>query len=145
MKGKATGGARQQFYDSGARLKEWQKLRGCIYGERTKRCEFHSISRPLTIERVHSSVCTQDISTESSFVEVLRNAERNLLPSPLRMFEQDISGSNLESQNITVSVRKRFGAMEEQNVGNVGNRSSPNSPHIVPAERGFSTPLESGN
>lgn len=45
------------------------------------RCEFHSISRPLTIERVRSSVCTQDISTERSFVEVLRNAERNLLPS----------------------------------------------------------------
>lgn len=81
MKGKATDGARQQFYDSGARLKEWRKRRGCMYGERTKRCEFHSISRPLTIERVHSSVCTQNISTESSFVEVLRNAERNLLPS----------------------------------------------------------------
>lgn len=38
-----------------------------MYGERTKRCEFHSISRPLTIERVRSSVCTQDISTEKSF------------------------------------------------------------------------------
>ncbi|KYN11108.1 hypothetical protein ALC57_16767 [Trachymyrmex cornetzi] len=159
MKGKATSGARQQFYDSGARLKEWRKRRGCIYDERTKRCEFHSISRPLTIERVHSSVCTQDTSTESSFVEILRNAERNLLPSsipsdpnypsglvfPLRMYEQDISGSNFESQNITVSVRKRFGAMEEQNVAKVGNRSSPDSPHIVPADRGFSTPLEPGN
>lgn len=54
---------------------------GCIYGKRTKRCEFHSISRPLTIERVRSSVCTQDISRERSFVEVLRNAERNLLLS----------------------------------------------------------------
>lgn len=61
------------------------------------------------------------------------------------MFEQDISGSNFESQNITVSVRKRFGAMEEQNVAKVGNRSSPDSPHIVPADRGFSTPLEPGN
>lgn len=39
---------------------------GCIYDERTKRCEFHSISRPLTIERVRSTVCTQDISTERS-------------------------------------------------------------------------------
>lgn len=73
--GKSNGGARQQFYDLGARLKEWWKRRGCIYGER-KGCEFHSISRPLTIERVHSSVCTQDISMERSFVEVLWNAEK---------------------------------------------------------------------
>ncbi|KYN39664.1 hypothetical protein ALC56_06159 [Trachymyrmex septentrionalis] len=135
--GKATGGARQQFYDSGARLKkEWQKRRGCIYGERTKRCEFHSISRPLTIERVHSSVCTQDISTESSFVEVLRNAERNLLPS------SEVISSR---RTLLSAYEKRFDAMEEQNVAKVGNRSSPDSPHIVPADRGFSTPLEPGN
>ncbi|KYQ46333.1 hypothetical protein ALC60_14755 [Trachymyrmex zeteki] len=69
----------------------------------------------------------------------------SILSLSLRMFEQDISGSNFESQNITVSVRKRFGAMEEQNVAKVGNRSSPDSPHIVPADRGFSTPLEPGN
>lgn len=66
---------RQQFYDLTAQLKEWRKRRGCIY---TEGCEFHSISRPLTIERVRSPVCTQDISTERSSVEILRNAQRNL-------------------------------------------------------------------
>ncbi|KYN05817.1 hypothetical protein ALC62_03296 [Cyphomyrmex costatus] len=62
----------------------------------------------------------------------------------LRMFEQDISGSNFESWNITVSVREND-SVEEQNVAEVANRSSPNSPHIVPTDRGFSTPLEPGN
>lgn len=50
---------------------------GGVYTARGRSgCEFHSISRPLTIERVRSSVCTQDISMERSFVEVLRNVEK---------------------------------------------------------------------
>lgn len=77
--------ARQQFYDSRAGLKEWRKRRGCgcpcacmprmcmcvcVYDEkaRGREREFHSISRPLTIERVRSAVCTQDIFSERSSV-----------------------------------------------------------------------------
>lgn len=42
----------------------------CMYDEkaRGREREFHSISRPLTIERVRSAVCTQDISSERSSV-----------------------------------------------------------------------------
>jgi len=45
--------------------------------------------------------------------------------------------------HITIGVRND--SMEEQNVAEVGNHNSPDSPHIVPADRGFSTPLELGN
>lgn len=71
----------QQFYDSRVGLKEWRKRRGwwasmclyfyvCMYDgkARGREREFHSISRPLTIERVRSAVCTQDISSERSSV-----------------------------------------------------------------------------
>lgn len=97
---------RQQFYDLAAQLKEWRKRRGCIY---TEGCEFHSISRPLTIERVRSSVCTQDISTERSFVEILRNAQRNL-PSSLRSLhppESPLSKSRF-SRDFSPGRRKGF-------------------------------------
>lgn len=42
----------------------------CMYDEKARgwEREFHSISRPLTIERVRSAVCTQDISSERSSV-----------------------------------------------------------------------------
>ncbi|TGZ57101.1 Uncharacterized protein DBV15_08997, partial [Temnothorax longispinosus] len=107
---------------------------GVYTAERTKRCEFHSISRPLTIERVRSSVCTQDISTERGLSWRSCGMQRETCYHPLFALTQTHPSSGLENDSA-----------EEQNATEVGNRSSPDSPHIMPADRGFSTPLKPGN